>query len=405
MQFPFSQFPRQIATYVFSILLGAILTAGVYRVLPSQAGVAPKKFSSYQEAPALLAQSTISRIPETAAGSFVTAAVNRVGKAVVRIDTERTVNRNPDPLFDDPFFRRFFGEELPRGPMQERLRGQGSGFIIDKSGIILTNSHVVNRADKVTVRLKDGRTLEGKVQGADPVTDLAVIKINDSSDLPVAPLGDSNEVQVGDWAIAVGNPLGLDNTVTLGIISTLKRSSAQVGIPDKRIDFIQTDAAINPGNSGGPLLNQQGEVIGINTAIRADAMGIGFAIPINKAKVISSALARGEKVAHPYLGIQMATLTPEVAAENNSDPNAPFEVPEINGILVVRVLPNTPAAASGMRRGDVIVQIDGQAVETAAELQRIVDSSRIGQMLEMKVQRGRETTSIGIRTGELQEQS
>ncbi|MBD2003133.1 MULTISPECIES: HhoA/HhoB/HtrA family serine endopeptidase [Cyanophyceae] len=405
MQFPFSQFPRQIATYVFSILLGAILTAGVYRVLPSQAGVAPKKFSSYQEAPELLAQSTISRIPETAAGSFVTAAVNRVGKAVVRIDTERTVNRNPDPLFDDPFFRRFFGEELPRGPMQERLRGQGSGFIIDKSGIILTNSHVVNRADKVTVRLKDGRTLEGKVQGADPVTDLAVIKINDSSDLPVAPLGDSNEVQVGDWAIAVGNPLGLDNTVTLGIISTLKRSSAQVGIPDKRIDFIQTDAAINPGNSGGPLLNQQGEVIGINTAIRADAMGIGFAIPINKAKVISSALARGEKVPHPYLGIQMATLTPEVASENNSDPNAPFEVPEINGILVVRVLPNTPAAASGMRRGDVIVQIDGQAVETAAELQRIVDSSRIGQMLEMKVQRGRETTSIGIRTGELQEQS
>lgn len=343
------------------------------------------------------------QIPNTAPStSFVTTAVNRVGAAVVRIDTERTITRRVDPVFEDPFFRRFFGNEFGPGFQgQERLRGLGSGFIIDKSGIIVTNAHVVDQADKVTVTLKDGRTFQGKVQGSDEVTDLAVVKIEGGSDLPVAPLGDSNTVQVGDWAIAVGNPLGLDNTVTLGIVSTLKRSSAQVGILDKRLDFIQTDAAINPGNSGGPLLNDRGEVIGINTAIRADAMGIGFAIPINKAKGIKDQLAQGKKVLHPYLGIQMATLTPQIAAENNGDPNAPFLVPETTGVLVVRVLPNTPAADAGIRRGDVIVQIDGQPVTRADQLQNLVESSQVGQVLQMKVQRGNQTTSIGVSTGEM----
>ena len=287
----------------------------------------------------------------------------------------------------------------------ERLQGLGSGFIIDRSGEILTNAHVVNQADKVTVLLNDGRTFEGKVQGVDEVTDLAVVKISAGGDLPVAPLGNSNAVQVGDWAIAVGNPLGFDSTVTLGIVSTLKRSSNQVGIPDKRIDFIQTDAAINPGNSGGPLLNDRGEVIGINTAIRADAMGIGFAIPIDKAKAIKDQLMRGERISHPYLGVQMATLTPQLAQENNTDPNSPLSVPEINGVLVVRVLPNTPAAAAGLRRGDVIVQIDGQSVTTAEQLQGIVENSRVGQVLQVKVQRGNQTQQLAVRTAELENAS
>ena len=194
-------------------------------------------------------------------GSFVKEAVKKVGNAVVRIDTEKTITRRAatDPMMEDPFFRRFFGDEL-LAPREEMMRGQGSGFLIDKSGVLLTNSHVVNGADKVTVTLKDGRKFEGKVRGVDEVTDLAVVKI-EGNDLPVAILGVSTDVQVGDWAIAVGNPLGLDNTVTLGIVSTLKRSSVSIGIPDKRLDFIQTDAAINPGNSGGPLLNDNGEVI------------------------------------------------------------------------------------------------------------------------------------------------
>jgi S1-C subfamily serine protease len=269
---------------------------------------------------------------------------------------------------------------------------------------VLTNAHVVDGADRVTVTLKDGRTFEAVVEGADEVTDLAVVKIEGESEtLPVAPLGNSDEVVVGDWAIAVGNPLGLDNTVTLGIVSTLKRSSAAVGIPGKRIDFIQTDAAINPGNSGGPLLNQNGEVIGINTAIRADAMGIGFAIPINKAKTIKDQLAQGESIAHPYLGVQIATLTPEIAERNNNDPNAGMMLPEVTGALVIRVIPDTPAAESGLRRGDVIVKVDDQPVVSADTLQTQVDDSRVGQTLKLTVKRGNQTQQIRVSTAELQD--
>ncbi len=347
-------------------------------------------------------QPAIAQIP-VQSNNFVTAAVNRVGAAVVRIDTERTITRRFNPGFEDPFFRQFFGEDFfPQTP--QRLQGQGSGFIIDASGLILTNAHVVSEADRVTVTLKDGRTLEGKVQGSDPVTDLAVVKVS-GNNLPVAVLGDSDQVQVGDWAIAVGNPLGLDNTVTLGIVSTLRRSSAQVGIPDKRLDFIQTDAAINPGNSGGPLLNQAGEVIGINTAIRADAMGIGFAIPINKAKEISATLAKGQKVNHPFLGIELVNLTPQIAAENNRDPNTAFLLPEVRGVLIVRVRPGTPAANGGLRRGDVIVAIDDQVITTAEQVQNVVERSRIGQTMQIKVRRGEQTITVGVRPGTLENQS
>jgi S1-C subfamily serine protease len=316
---------------------------------------------------------------KTSESSFVSTAVERVGSAVVRIDTERTITRRIDP---------FFGDEAMSGlPQQQLLHGQGSGFIIDRDGIILTNAHVVDRADKVTVILKDGRSLLGKVQGADPVTDLAVVKVSGAKNLPSVQLGDSDLVKVGDWAIAVGNPFGLDNTVTLGIVSTLKRSSATVGMTDKRLDFIQTDAAINPGNSGGPLLDANGQVIGINTAIRADAMGIGFAIPINKAKKISTQLARGEKVIHPYLGVQMVTLTPEIATENNNDPNAPFQIPTLNGVLVVRVLPNTAASIAGMRRGDVIIEVNGDLIRDAGQLQDVMENSRVSQRLQVKISR------------------
>ncbi|MBW4578842.1 MAG: trypsin-like peptidase domain-containing protein [Tildeniella nuda ZEHNDER 1965/U140] len=388
-----------VFTTVLTFVLAATLSLTVLPASPAQADL--------DQADVLTKVAAVNpaQLPEDAGkGSFVAKAVNLVGPAVVRIDTERTVTRrtNPDPMLEDPFFRRFFGEEgFPQSPREEHLRGQGSGFIVDRSGVILTNSHVVNGADKVTVTLKDGRIFEGKVRGADEVTDLAVVKI-DGSSLPVVTLGNSDQIQVGDWAIAVGNPLGLDNTVTLGIISTLKRSSAQVGIPDKRLDFIQTDAAINPGNSGGPLVNNEGAVIGINTAIRADAMGIGFAIPINKAKAIKDQLANGERIVHPYLGVQMTLLTPELAKQNNSDPNSAFMVPEVTGVIVVRVLPNTPAAKAGLRRGDVITQIDGQAITTAEQLQTIVENSRLGQTLQVKVQRGDITKQLPVQTAELQ---
>ncbi|HLO84841.1 MAG TPA: HhoA/HhoB/HtrA family serine endopeptidase [Nostocaceae cyanobacterium] len=393
----FTKSIRQLGSHVFAIFLGIVLTVTSLRVLPSQAEPAP---SATPEAATIIAQRPSGATAAIGNSSFVTAAVNRVGKAVVRIDTERTITRRVDPFFEDPIFRRFFGD-VPMSPT-EQVRGLGSGFIIDKSGLILTNAHVVDKADKVTVRLKDGRTFEGKVRGIDEVTDLAVVKINAGSDLPVAPLGSSNNVQVGDWAIAVGNPLGFDNTVTLGIVSTLKRSSAQVGITDKRLDFIQTDAAINPGNSGGPLLNGNGEVIGINTAIRADAMGIGFAIPIDKAKAIATQLQRDGKVAHPYLGVQMITLTPELAKQNNTDPNSTFEIPEVRGVLVMRVVPNSPAAQAGIKRGDVIIQVDNQPITSAEQLQNVVEDSNLGQILQVKVRRGSQTQEISVRTAELQ---
>ena len=389
------EFLRRFAYPAIAFGMSVLL---VFQTLPNASA------ASMETAP-LKAVSTavLPKVETLSNGSFVAAAVRTVGASVVRIDTERTVTRqrSTDPMMEDPLFRQFFGGDYySQIPREERMRGQGSGFIVDQTGVILTNAHVVDKADRVTVTLKDGRVFDGTVKGVDEVTDLAVVKI-DGKALPVAPLGNSDNIQVGDWAIAVGNPLGLDNTVTLGIVSTLKRSSAQVGIPNKRLDFIQTDAAINPGNSGGPLLNEQGEVIGINTAIRADAMGIGFAIPINKAKEIETRLAKGERITHPYLGVQMTTLTPELAKQNNTDPNSAFLVPEVKGVVVVRVLPNTPAEKAGLRRGDVVTDIDGQAIATAEQLQQLVEISQIGQTLKLQVQRGNLSKQLSVKTAEL----
>ncbi|NER35962.1 MAG: trypsin-like serine protease [Oscillatoria sp. SIO1A7] len=389
----------QIVTHSLAVLgVGFCLTA--LRVFPSL--TLPEATASN---PATETANTPIPEPPQSSRNFVAAAVNKVGPAVVRLDTERTVATNiPAPFFEDPFFRRFFGDDMfPKRPRGRRQQGQGSGFIVDSRGIILTNAHVVSGADKVTVTLRDGRTFDGEVRGIDEPSDLAVVKIEGGEDLPVAALGKSEEVQVGDWAIAVGNPLGLNNTVTLGIVSTLNRSSAQVGIPDKRLDFIQTDAAINPGNSGGPLLNNKGEVIGINTAVRPGAEGIGFAIPIDKAKEIKNKLVRGEKIPHPYIGIRMITLTPELAKQFNDDPNSLLVVPEINGVLVVEVLPKSPAAVDGLRRGDVIAEIDGRKISSADQLQDVVQKTKIGQPLRLKILRGEETKELSVHPGGLQE--
>lgn len=386
--------------HLLAIIIGVLLSTNSIYILPAQAEPAPVMSVDSH----LIAQKPSSASAAIGSSSFVTAAVNQVGNAVVRIDTERKINRRlPESFAEDPFFRRFFGDSLPRNLPPEELRGLGSGFIIDKSGLVLTNAHVVDKADKVTVSLKDGRKFEGKVQGADEVTDLAVVKINAGSDLPVATLGSSSNVQVGDWAIAVGNPLGFDNTVTLGIVSTLKRPSAQVGISSKRLEFIQTDAAINPGNSGGPLLNDRGEVIGINTAIRADAMGIGFAIPIDKAKQITSELERNGRVAHPFIGIGMDDLTPDKARQINANPNSPIQVPEVKGILIGRVIPDSPAANAGIRIGDVIVAIDGKPISKGEELLNIVENSGVGQNLQLKVRRGNRIQKISLRTADMKD--
>jgi S1-C subfamily serine protease len=337
--------------------------------------------------------------------SFVAKAVKLAGPAVVRIDTERVVQLPSDPVLEDPLFRYFFGDDFQRQLPKERTeRGQGSGFFISADGLLLTNAHVVSKASKVTVTLIDGRSYPGKVVGTDDLLDLAVIRIDTNQEnVPVAPLGSSAELQVGDWVIALGNPVGLDNTVTLGIVSSLNRSSAEVGIPDKKINFIQTDAAINPGNSGGPLVNEFGEVVGISTAIRPNAEGIGFAIPIDTAKSVMEMLAKGEKVQHPFIGIQMVTLTPELAKQNNQDPNALTLIPEVSGVLVLKVLPKTPAADSGLRRFDVILSVNGSPTANARDIQKVVDGSRVGQELKVRVLRGVDgkTLDIVLRTADM----
>jgi Do/DeqQ family serine protease len=330
--------------------------------------------------------------------NHITFIVQQVGPAVVRINSSRTVENKLPEAFNDPFFRQFFGSQIPQVPNKEIQRGTGSGFIINNNGTILTNAHVVDGADTVTVTLKDGRSFQGKVMGKDTVTDVAVIKIN-AQNLPTVKIGNSDRLQPGEMALAIGNPLGLDNTVTEGIISATGRSSGQIGIPDKRVDFIQTDAAINPGNSGGPLLNQQGEVIGMNTAIIQGAQGLGFAIPIDTAQKIADQLIASGKVEHPFLGIQMVTLTPEVKQEINSNPNSGLSVYEDKGVLVIKVVPDSPADKAGLRAGDVIEQVNGQVVGDADALQQEVENSEVGKNLQLDLKRNGQAMNLAVKAG------
>ncbi|KAF3887705.1 MULTISPECIES: HhoA/HhoB/HtrA family serine endopeptidase [Nostocales] len=328
--------------------------------------------------------------------NFIASAVQRTGPAVVRINATRKVANPISNALKNPLLRRFFGEEEQPFPSQRIERGTGSGFILSKNGRILTNAHVVSDTDTVQVTLKDGRTYEGKVIGVDSVTDVAVVKIS-ANELPTVTLGHSQNLIPGQWAIAIGNPLGLDNTVTIGIISATDRTSAQVGVPDKRVSFIQTDAAINPGNSGGPLLNSQGEVIGVNTAIRADAQGLGFAIPIETAARIANELFTKGRVQHPFLGIEMVDLTPAKQQQLNQEYN--LNIKQNVGVAIKGIVENSPAQKGGLRPGDMIQKINGKSVKTAAQLQRQVESSAVGDILEIEVNRDSKNQTLKVQLG------
>jgi S1-C subfamily serine protease len=280
------------------------------------------------------------------------------------------------------------------------VRGTGSGFILNANGQILTNAHVVNNADRVSVTLKDGRTFEGKVLGQDPVTDVAVIQIP-SNNLPTVAIGNSDSLQPGEWVIAIGNPLGLDNTVTAGIISATDRSASDIGASDRRVGYIQTDTAINPGNSGGPLLNSRGEVIGMNTAIIQGAQGLGFAIPINTVQRIAQQLITKGEVQHPYIGVQMVTLTPEIKQQLEIESNNQIQISANSGVLVVRVVPNSPAAAAGIRSGDVIQTINNQPVTKTEQVQQIVEKASVGSQVKVQLQRNGRTAQVSVRLANL----
>ncbi len=324
--------------------------------------------------------------------NFIVAAVEKVGPAVVRIDASRAVKPGSKGLSPEDFFSR------GRGGVE---RGTGSGFVIGADGVILTNAHVVEGADTtVSVTLRDGRSFTGRVLGADKVTDVAVVKI-EANALPVVTIGNSDKLLSGEWAIAIGNPLGLDNSVTAGIISATGRSSSDVGVPDKRVGFIQTDAAINPGNSGGPLLNSTGQVIGMNTAIIQGAQGLGFAIPIKTAQQVAQELISTGKVEHAYLGIEMATLTPDVKEQINKNGNSSLRVTVDRGVAIVSVVPTSPAAASGLRAGDVIQKINNQPIIQSEAVQEFVQNARVGGLLQMEINRNGQILILSVKPGSL----
>ncbi len=380
----FAQWGRTGQSLLFVALGAGIATvsAGALQALPLRSAVP-------QAAP-LYAQNAGEIAP--APNNFVASIVQDVGPAVVRIDASRTVTTQIPQAFRNPAFRQFFGD-LPEA--SERVeQGLGSGFIVEDNGRIITNAHVVDGADTVQVTLKDGRMFEGKVVGSDPLTDVAVVQI-EAANLPTVALSDSDELQAGEWAIAIGNPLGLDSTVTVGIVSATGRSSGQVGVSDKRVDFIQTDAAINPGNSGGPLLNERGEVIGMNTAIIQGAQGLGFAIPINSVDRIAGQLAANGRVDHPYLGIRMVMLTPQNQAAISQQIGR--DLAETAGVLVVEVVAGSPAAQAGFQVGDVVVSVNDTAVADAQAVQQQVERSTIGEALPVQVRRNGSTEILQVR--------
>ena len=329
--------------------------------------------------------------PSLARQSFVAAAVRRVGPAVVTIDTEKTVAGTvPRGLLEDPLLRQFFGLPEGRTPPQRTRRGVGSGFIIGADGLVLTNAHVVEGSSKVTVGLEDGRRVPGTVVGLDRFTDLAVVRLAGKGAWPVVPLGNSDTLQVGEWAIAMGNPYGLDRTVTMGIISSLNRNASKLGIVNKRLDLIQTDAAINPGNSGGPLLNADGEVIGVNTMVRSGpGAGLGFAIPINRAKDIARELIAKGKVSHPAIGVG-------VAAVRSADGSGPSQ-----GARLVSVASGSPAARAGLRPGDVVLSAGGQPVTGPSQLIAAVERGGVGRPLVLTINRSGQVQQVEVVPAEL----
>jgi len=332
--------------------------------------------------------------------SFVANVAKKVSPSVVRIDIERDIQSDEfESDLLDPLLRDLLGD---LGNFPQKERGQGSGVIIDSSGLVLTNAHVVERVDRVIISLQNGLQLDGKVIGTDQVTDLALVQLNEVSGLESAKLGDSEDIQVGDWAIALGTPYGLESTVTLGIVSSLHRDINSLGFSDKRLDLIQTDAAINPGNSGGPLINSSGEVIGINTLVRSGpGAGLGFAIPINLASKVTNQLLTNGEVIHPYLGAQLVLLNERIAKEHNQDPNSLISLPERTGALVQAVIPQSPAEEGGLRRGDLVINAEGNEINDPKSLLMQVENAQIGKPFKLEVLRNNKEVNLSIKPAAL----
>jgi Do/DeqQ family serine protease len=327
--------------------------------------------------------------------AFVEVA-KKVQPSVVNVTTEKTITVKPWERYGEDFFKGSPFEDFFRGfgfsprekgkEYRHKQRSGGSGVIVDKEGYILTNNHVIEGADKIKIRLNDGREFSATLKGQDTRTDLAVLHIK-AKDLPVAALGDSDKLEVGEWAIAIGSPFGLEHTVTVGVISAKGRSGLGTGTYE---DFIQTDASINPGNSGGPLINIDGEVVGVNAMIIQPGTGIGFAIPINMAKQILNDLIKQGKVVRPWLGISVQDLTPEMAEQ--------FQVKEKEGVIVAQIHQGTGAEKAGLASGDIIKSVDDKPVKNTNELIKEIQKKKVGQNVKLSVVRDGKPTTIEVTT-------
>ena len=382
---------RWFRFFTFAVYALAFFSLGIYVHTALTKPVAPVWQAA--RTPAGLAATLTSKGGEGPDNPFIQVA-EQVTPSVVNISTVSSgKGRTPNELFrpfgNDPFFRDFFDRFFEGMPRRRQQTSLGSGVIIDKSGLILTNNHVIKDADEITVRFSNKQEAKGKVVGTDAKTDLAVIRVGAKDDLPVARLGNSESLRVGEWAIAIGNPFGLDHTLTVGVVSATGRS--EVGIAAYE-NFIQTDASINPGNSGGPLLNVRGEVIGINTAIVASGQGIGFAIPINLARKVMDDLVKKGRVTRGWLGVGIQPLTPELAKS--------FGVSG-EGVLVNQVMPKSPAEAAGLKAGDLILSIDGKSIRDPRELTRVIADADIGKTLELTVLREKEKRIVKVQVGEM----
>jgi serine protease Do len=318
--------------------------------------------------------------------------VGAVSPSVVNISTTKVVRRDTGPFFEDPFFDLFSPFHNPGIPKKWKERSLGSGVIVSQDGYIITNNHVVEKADEIKVTMPDRRIFRGQIVGADPKTDIAIIRI-DAKNLPVLSWGDSDTLQVGEFVLAIGSPYGLNNTVTMGIISAVGR--ANVGIADYE-DFIQTDAAINPGNSGGPLVNIKGELIGINTAIFSRTggyQGIGFAVPSNMVRLVMDQLVQKGKVTRGWIGVTIQELTPELAQE--------FGLKISRGALVSDVAKDSPAGRAGIMRGDIVLEFNGKEVKDVSSLRNMVAKSKTGTEITVKILRGGKEFTVKVVTMEL----
>ena len=363
-------------------------------VVASDMGWLPNGTAGPEPAPAPLARPVVTapQLPMSGGNgkNFVEIAKS-VKPAVVNIAATRTGKAGEGPQgspFDDPFFRRFFGDEFKRDmPKERKEKGQGSGVIVDPSGLIITNNHVVNKADDIRVVLSDKREFKAKLIGTDSKTDIAVIKIEATGLSPIA-WADSDQLEVGEFVLAVGSPFGLTQTVTMGIVSAVGRAS--MGIAEYE-DFIQTDAAINPGNSGGALVNVRGELVGINTAIFSQSggnMGIGFAVPSNLAHSIMDQLVRTGKVVRGWLGVSIQELSPELARQ--------FGMTETKGVLVSDVMEDSPAKKAGFERADVIVEFDGKPMNSPTHLRNAVAQTPLGKNISIKLIRDKKIKTLDV---------